>query len=63
MKTLGTILIGLGILAVLVGAGTSDLRIDIGVPTPVDGLVLGVIGLVLFSVGAAILAEQEYENE
>lgn len=58
MKGFGTSLIGLGILVVLVGAGTSDMRVEMGIPTYLDGLVLGVVGLVLFAVGAVILTEK-----
>ena len=58
MKGFGLSLTGLGILAVLVGAGTSDMKVELGVPTSIDGVILAVIGLVLFSVGAIILAEK-----
>ncbi len=56
MKVLGTILIVGGISTVLVGAGTSDMRVELGVPTTLDGVVLGIIGFFLFSAGAIALA-------
>lgn len=59
MKVLGFSLIGLGLSAVLVGAGTSDMRIAMGIPSLSDGLILGVIGLMLFAAGAVILAEKD----
>ena len=55
MKGFGLSLIGFGILAASVGASTSDMRVELGIPTEVDGLVLGGVGLVLFAVGAVIL--------
>lgn len=58
MKGFALSLAGLGILVVLVGAGTSDMKVELGIPTPIDGVFLAVIGLVLFSVGALILAEK-----
>lgn len=56
MRTIGTILIFCGIFAVMVGAGTSDMRMEMGIPTVLDGAILGLVGLFLFSAGAIALA-------
>lgn len=58
MKRLSLCLVGLGILAVLVGAATADMKVELGIPTLIDGVFLAVIGFVLFSVGVLILAEK-----
>ncbi|MEK7579911.1 MAG: hypothetical protein AAB469_01830 [Patescibacteria group bacterium] len=59
MKVLGFSLIGLGLSAVLVGAGTSDMKVAMGIPSLFDGLLVAAIGLVLFSAGALILADRD----
>lgn len=56
---LGFSLTVVGLLTVLVGAGTSDMRMAMGVPSRFDELILGVIGLIVFSAGTIILADED----
>ncbi|TSC90683.1 MAG: hypothetical protein G01um10142_278 [Parcubacteria group bacterium Gr01-1014_2] len=57
-KRTGAILVSLGFLFVVVGAGTSDRASAMGMPSLFDGAALGIIGLLLFAAGAVLLAEK-----
>ncbi|MEK7203861.1 MAG: hypothetical protein AAB627_02165 [Patescibacteria group bacterium] len=58
MVKLGFFLAGLGLVLTLFGAGTSDMAVEMGIPTYFDGLIIGAIGLALLGVGTIILFEK-----